>query len=156
MNWTVHWPDWDWWPWRILVIVWALIVVCWLLMLLADAVTVFIERRGGWEDVAIGIDVPGLTVGGVVWRFVGDDVEVEYSIENHRPGQTWYCNDFICVFQHGIALGETGDRRRVGLLHGARVRLTQTFETRDYSTPVIQINQDRQHDQCSIERIITR
>lgn len=47
MNWTVHWPDWDWWPWRILVIVWALIVVCWLLMLLADAVTVFIERRGG-------------------------------------------------------------------------------------------------------------
>ena len=76
----------------------------------------------------------------VRWRNEGGYVEVEYSIENHLPGQTWYRNDFIRVFQHGVGLEEEGGLVSRVLLKGAEIRFVQTFLARDGSTPVIQVD----------------
>lgn len=76
----------------------------------------------------------------VRWRQGNGHVEVEYSIENHRPGRTWYRNDLIRVFQRGVGLEEEDDRVSRVLLKGAETRFVQTFRTRDDSVPVIQID----------------
>lgn len=75
------------------------------------------------------------------WRRIGDRIEVEYVVENRRPGRLVCRNDLIQAFQRGVSLEETGEDVEVTLLRGAVVTLSQTFRVRDGSTPVFQISQ---------------
>ena len=67
------------------------------------------ERSVPWTEYPLQTGDSAYRLHDLHWREANNCVEVEYSIENHLPGQTWYRNDFICVFQHGISLKGISD-----------------------------------------------
>lgn len=126
------------------------VVLMLLVAIVAQSVSLAVQLRQSWRarrprstpwtvDV-LRVEGGGWRVHDVRWRNEGGYVEVEYSIENHLPGQTWYRNDFIRVFQHGVGLEEEGGLVSRVLLKGAEIRFVQTFLARDGSTPVIQVD----------------
>lgn len=94
-----------------------------------------------WHRNILHVDGDDWELYDVQWRhLMNGRIEASYVIVNRLDGQHEYRNDFIRVFQCGVGLQEEGERMSHVLLKGAEVRFTQTFLTRDGSTPVIQID----------------
>ncbi|RSX49792.1 hypothetical protein D2E22_0253 [Bifidobacterium castoris] len=121
-----------------------LAIVCWLLLTiwLALMISALVADRVGWsawEDCDPRFEDGDRVVHAVRWRRnpLFGLLVVEYEVDCLRAGGTPVRNDLLRAYQHGVSLRPVGRTKTVWLLRGATVRLEQTFETRDGSSPLI-------------------